>query len=159
MNDLLTILERLLRHRLEFVLVGGQAAIVHGATLVTRDVDVCMPFGPDNLGRLEAGLAGFHPVHRMTPQALPFRPADFQPGAIKNLYLKTDLGMLDCLGEIAGVGPFEVVARRSVEITLPIGPCRVLDLEALIDAKSALDRVQDRLALIQLKAIRDRPRG
>jgi hypothetical protein len=158
-NDLLAILERLLQHRVEFVLVGGQAATVHGVTLVTRDVDICMAFTPENLARLDHALADLHPVHRMTPQALPFRLADFEPGALRNLYLKTDWGMLDCLGEITGVGGFETVARRSVEVDLPIGRCRVLSLAALIDAKSALDRAQDKLALLQLKAIGDRPQN
>jgi len=158
-NEPLAILERLLRHRVEFVLVGGQAAAVHGVTLVTRDVDVCLPFSSENLARLRAALADLHPVHRITPQALPFQPADFEPGTIRNLYLNTDLGTLDCLGEIAGVGPFDVAARRTIEIDLPFGRCRVLDLEAMIEAKSALDRDQDKLALIQLKAIRDRPRS
>lgn len=157
MSDLLAILERLLRHQVEFVLVGGQAAIVHGATLVTRDVDVCMAFNADNLARLEAALAGLHPIHRMTPQGLAFQTGDFEAGALKNLYLATDLGVLDCLGQVTGIGPFDQVARRSMEIELPIGRCRVLDLDGMIAAKSALDRLQDRLALVQLRAIRDRP--
>lgn len=156
MNDLLGILERLIQHRVEFVLVGGQAAAVHGVTLVTRDVDICMAFTPENLVRLDAALAGLNPVHRMTPQPLPFRLADVVASAIRNLYLRTDLGVLDGLGEIAGVGDFEQVAQRSVTVELPPGPCRVLSLAALIDAKSALDRVQDRLALLQLRAIQDR---
>jgi len=157
-NDLLAILERLLRHRVDFVLVGGQAAIVHGVTVVTRDVDVCLPFTADNLSRLEVALAGLHPVHRLTPHAMPFRVADVGPGTVKNLYLKTDVGVLDCLGEITGVGDFAAVWRRTVEVDLPIGRCRVLDLDAMIDAKSAMDRLQDQLALVQLRAIRDRPK-
>jgi hypothetical protein len=46
-----------------------------------------------------------------------------------------------------------------VSIDLPIGECRVLGLEALIDAKSALDRTQDRLALLHLKEIQKRKKG
>ena len=157
MNDLLSILERLLSRRVELVLVGGQAAIVHGVTLVTRDVDVCLSFAQANLERLEAAVADLHPVHRMTPRSLPFRLADFKAGTLKNLDLRTDLGVLDCLGEIAGVGGYQTVVERSIGVDLPFGTCRVLDLPALIDAKSAMDRPQDKLALIQLKAIRDRP--
>jgi hypothetical protein len=158
-KDLLAILERLLQQQVEFVLVGGQAAIAHGATLVTRDVDVCMSFAPANLARLEAALDGLHPVHRMLPQAQPFQVADFEPGSLKNLYLRTDWGVLDCLGQITGLGGYETVAARSVTIDLPIGRCRVLSLPALIEAKAAMDRVQDKLALIQLKAIHDGPKN
>jgi hypothetical protein len=158
-NDLLDLLERLIRHRVEFVLVGGQAAIVHGATLVTRDLDICMEFTPDNLARLESALADLHPVHRMTPRKIASRLADIDQRSIKNLYLQTDYGVLDCLSEIAGVGKFVTVAERSVAIDLPIGRCRVLSLSALIDAKTAMNRIQDKLALIQLKAILDKTRS
>jgi hypothetical protein len=155
-NDLLNLVERLLRSEVEFVLVGGQAALVYGVTLVTRDVDICLDLAPANLARLEAALADLHPVHRMTPQEIPFRLVDLDADAVRNLYLKTDQGVLDCLGEIAGVGGFAAVLERSVIVDLPIGRCRVLSLPALIAAKSALDRVQDKLALLQLRAIRDR---
>jgi hypothetical protein len=67
--------------------------------------------------------------------------------------------VLDCLGQITGVGDFAAVLRRSVLVQLPIGACRVLDLEALIDAKSALDRTQDKLALIHLKHIQQRKKS
>ncbi|MDH7503543.1 MAG: hypothetical protein QHJ82_12640 [Verrucomicrobiota bacterium] len=95
----------------------------------------------------------------MTPRKLAFRVADIDQRSIKNLYLQTDYGVLDCLSEIAGVGSFVTVAERSVAIDLPIGRCRVLSLSALIDAKAAMNRIQDRLALIQLKAIRDKTRS
>jgi hypothetical protein len=78
--------------------------------------------------------------------------ADF-PRRLKNIYLRTDWGVLDCLGEIKGIGDFAAVAQRSLLVHLPIGACRVLNLDALIDAKSALDRPQDKLALIHLKQI------
>jgi hypothetical protein len=153
MERLSNILEQLNREQVEYVLVGGLAAVVHGVPLVTRDVDICMPFTEQNLGRLEKALADLNPVHRQTPQRLPFSvAADFARG-LKNLYLGTDLGVLDCLGEIKGIGGYAEVQRRSVVAELPIGPCRVLNLAALIEAKQALDRTQDRLALIHLLEI------
>jgi hypothetical protein len=156
MDHLTQILELLNREQVEYVLVGGLAGVFHGVPLVTRDVDVCLPLTEQNLVRLERALNGLHPVHRQTPQRLPFSVgADF-PRGLKNLYLRTDLGVLDCLGEILGVGNYDAVRRRSVVVDLPVGPCRILDLSALIDAKSALDRTQDRLALIHLRKIQER---
>lgn len=155
MDDLTKILELLNREKVEYVLVGGLAGVVHGVPLVTCDVDICMPFTRENLIRLESALAGLNPVHRQTPQRLPFRVAEDFPRGLRKLYLRTELGVLDCLGEILGVGDFETVSKRSITIMLPIGPCRVIDLPALIDAKAALDRTQDKLALIHLRKIQD----
>ncbi len=159
MEALTKILERLNRREVEYVLVGGLAAVVHGVTLVTRDVDVCCPFTQENLRRLEEALADLHPVHRMTPQRLPFV---LEPGLdqrLKNLYLRTDLGVLDCIGEVAGIGDYAEVKRRSVIADLPVGPCRVLDIPALIESKQTLNRAQDKLAVLQLRAILERPAG
>src|SRR5512140_2359940 len=156
MENLSQILERLNRAEVEYVVVGGMAAVFHGVPLVTRDIDICLPLTRENLVRLEAALQGLHPVHRETPQSLPFSvAADFARG-LKNIYLRTDWGVLDCLGEVKGLGDFEIVLRRSIPLHLPIGLCRVLNLEALIDAKSAMDRPQDKLALIHLKHIQQK---
>ena len=75
-----------------------------------------------------------------------------------NLYLDTDFGQLDCLGEVKGIGMYSKVYQRSVLLDLPFGPCRVLDIDALIRAKQAMDRPRDRAAIIQLRAIMERPR-
>lgn len=156
MEHLSQILERLNREQLDYVLVGGLAGVYHGVPLVTRDVDICMPFTEQNLKRLEQALTGLNPVHRQTLQLIPFSLADDFPRGLKNLYLRTDLGVLDCLGEIKGVGSFTEVSRQSVVADLPIGPCRILSLSALIQAKAAMDRTQDKLALIHLQEIQRR---
>ena len=155
MEHLTKILELLNHEQVEYVLVGGLAGVFHGVPLVTRDVDVCMPFTEQNLMRLERALAGLHPVHRQTPQRLPFSVAEDWPRGLKNVYLRTDLGVLDCLGEILGVGDYASVLSRSETAELPIGQCKILSLSGLIDAKAALDRTQDKLALIHLKKIQE----
>lgn len=155
--ELLTkILEVLNHEQVEYVLVGGLAGVFYGVPLVTRDVDICLPLTEQNLFRLERALSGLHPVHRQTPQHIPFNVVDDFPRGLKNLYLRTDLGVLDCLGEILGVGGYDEVLRRSVIADLPVGACRILSLAALIDAKSALDRTQDKLALIHLRKIQEK---
>ncbi len=152
------LLARLIEHRVEFVLVGGFAATAYGSTLLTQDVDVCLRFSTDNLMHLQEALADLHPVHRMTPQRLPLRLTLESCRDLKNLYLDTDLGQLDCLGIIQGVGDFEQVKEHSIEVSLPAGTCRILSLEALIRSKEAMRRPRDRDSLLQLKAIRQRLR-
>ena len=53
------------------------------------------------------------------------------PGLKKKLYLRTDLGIVDCLGEVLGIGDFESVLKQSIEVQLPFGNCRILYLEAM----------------------------
>jgi hypothetical protein len=76
---------------------------------------------------------------------------------LKNLYLQTDLGKLDCLGDIAGIGGYDQVLKRSAAMTLAFGEFRVLTLDALIDAKLAAGREKDLGAVRFLRAIKDKP--
>ncbi|MGD0537691.1 MAG: nucleotidyltransferase [Verrucomicrobiota bacterium] len=156
MEKLKALIEKLAAGGVEFVVVGGYAAVAHGASLLTRDVDICCRFSVENLRRLVRTLDEFHPKHRMTPQKLPLELTDEFAARLKNLYLDTDLGVLDCLSEVLGVGDFDEVLRQSIEINTPSGKCRVLSRDALIRAKETMGRTQDKLAVIQLKAIQER---
>jgi len=154
MQNLAELTRRLIAGNVEFVLVGGFAAIAHGVLRSTRDVDVCCRFSEANLMRIQSALADLHPVYRPRTD-LPLELTPDLCASLKNLYLKTDLGILD-LGEVKGVGDFDEVARHSVELELPIGKCRVIDLDTLIVAKEAMDRDHDRITVKDLKEIRRR---
>jgi hypothetical protein len=79
------------------------------------------------------------------------------PGVeVRNLYLRTDLGPLDLLSSILGVGDFARVHARSAEIELFGRECRVISLDDLILAKEALGREKDILAVKELRAIREK---
>ena len=141
------------------MVVGGFAAVAHGVTLLTQDIDVCCPVTADNLMRLQAALADLHPVHRMPPERPPLRLTPETATEFRNLYLETDWGQLDCLGEILGVGDYDRVLAQSIEIQLAGGPCRILSIDALIQAKQAMGRDKDRETILQLRAIQERTRG
>jgi hypothetical protein len=139
----------------DFVLVGGLAGIVQGLTRVTQDLDICAPFSEASLSRLIAALGPLHARFRDRPERA--LPSDARGLAgFTNLYLETDDGDLDVLGEIAGLGGFEQVKARSVTLSLFGTSVRSLDLDALIDAKRALDREKDRADLRELELIRKR---
>ena len=140
---------------MEFVLIGGFAAVAHGATLVTRDVDICCRFSEDNLRRIQKALGELHPVHRFRPD-LPLDLTAEQCARLKNLYVKTDLGAVDLLGQVLGIGDFDAVLRQSVEVELPFGRCRILHIDGLIRAKEAMNRDHDRITVRQLKEIKKR---
>jgi hypothetical protein len=149
----------LIQHQVEFVVIGGFAAVAHGVTLLTQDVDVCCRLGTDNLLRIQSALADLHPVHRMPSQRPALMLTPKTAAEFRNLYLETDWGQLDCLGEVAGVGTYEQALQESTEIELAAGPCRILSIGALIRAKEAMGRPRDREAIVQLRAIRERTSG
>jgi hypothetical protein len=155
MTDLLKLINLLQECHAKFVIVGGFAALAHGGSMVTEDMDVCCEFSPENLFRIQEAFVSIHAVHRMTPQRLPLQLDERNVAGLKNLYLATDLGQIDLLGRISGVGDFSDVWKDSVQVELNGKPCRVLSLDALIRAKEALGRPRDLQAVLQLKAIRE----
>ena len=155
MQNLSELTRRLIEAQVEFVLIGGFAAVAHGVTLVTRDVDICCRFTEENLMRIQQAFADLHPVHRSRPD-LPLALTPEQCASLKNLYLRTDLGIVDCLSEVLGVGDFETVLKQSVELELPFGNCWILDIDALIRAKESMNRDHDRITVKQLQEIKRR---
>jgi hypothetical protein len=156
MPELESLLERLIRQQVEFVVVGGFAAVAHGVTLLTLDIDVCCRFSPENLLKIQAAIADLHPVHRMTPDRIPLRLTTANCVELQNLYLDTDYGQLDCLGIVLGIGDYDEVEEQSVKINLPGGECRILGIDGLIQAKKAMGRARDKQTILQLKAIKER---
>jgi len=67
MQNLSELMHRLISSQVEFVLVGGFAAVAHGVTQVTLDVDICCQFSEANLMRIQKAFADLHPVHRSRP--------------------------------------------------------------------------------------------
>lgn len=154
MPDFVGLLRRLTEAGVDYVLVGGLAAVAHGCSMVTQDVDICIRLGSENLERLQNALRDLEPAHRMVKPQLKFEHDREKLGTFKNVYLRTRLGQLDCLGEVVGVGGFAEVEKESVAIDLDGTPCRVISLDALIAAKSAMTRERDHLAAEQLRKIK-----
>jgi hypothetical protein len=150
------LLTRLKDSGLEFVVIGGVCVVFHGAALATFDLDICCALGEENVRRIASAVADLHPVHRLTPDKLPLEATRSAFGNLKNLYLQTDLGKLDCLSEVLGIGDFEAVTKRSVVASFTYGQFRFLDLEALIASKNATGRERDLAAVRALVAIKER---
>src|SRR6266849_8084084 len=98
------IVEALTSHGVAFVVVGGVAAVAHGSSIVTRDTDLCYARDKQNLERLVRAIAPFHPRLRGAPPGLPFLWDAKTLHRGLNFTLATDLGDLDLLGEVSGVG-------------------------------------------------------
>jgi hypothetical protein len=144
---------------IDFVVVGGFAGILHGSTLVTRDLDVCVVLSAENVERLREVFRDLRPRHRFSSPKLSFLDNP-EPGvSLNKLYLETELGPIDLLGSIKGVGEFEHVRAASVEIELFGRRCRVISIEALIQAKQAMGREKDMIAVKELRAIAEKQGG
>jgi hypothetical protein len=149
------LLQRLCDAEIDFVIVGGFAATLHGSSLVTRDLDVCAILGNENVEKLREALRDLQPTHRLTPQKLSFLDNPDPGVEVRNLYLRTDLGPVDVLSSILGVGDFDRVRAASIQVELFGRSCRVISLDDLIRAKEALGRDKDLLAVKELRAVRD----
>ena len=150
------LLMRLKDSGLEFVVIGGLCAVYHGVPVATFDLDICCPFGEENIRKIEAAVQDLNPVHRLTANKLPLAETRSSFKDLKNIYLQTDLGKLDCLGEVAGLGNFEQVLRQSILHTMSFGHFRMLKLDALITAKTAAGRQKDLDAVRLLQAVKER---
>ncbi len=150
-----TLLRVLHEHGVEFILIGGAAAIAHGSARFTEDLDVVYERSPGNLKRMVDALAPHHPYPRGAPAGLPFvwDMATLKRGM--NFTLTTALGDFDLFGEIPGGGTFSELANGAVEIELFGARCLCLSLTQLIHAKRTTGRPKDLEALAELEAIED----
>ena len=159
MSDLQRLLQRLDDAGIEFVLVGGYAAMLHGSSLLTRDLDVCTVLTPGNIEKLRDAFRDFHPVHRLSSPQRSFLDEPDSGVALDNLYLNTDLGTLDLLGRITGIGDYQRVVRDAVEIELFGRRVQAISLDDLIGAKEAIGRDKDLIVAKELRAIREKLRS
>ncbi len=139
----------------EFVLIGGAAMQVQGSAHLTEDLDFCYSRSARNMDRLALALAPHHPRLRGAPENLPFR---FDAATIKrglNFTLMTDLGWIDFLGEVAGLGGYEGVKKNSEVMPIFEMDCQVLSLEGLIRAKKAAGRSRDLEVIPELEGLLD----
>jgi predicted nucleotidyltransferase len=139
----------------EFVVVGATSAVLHGAPVVTQDLDLCYRRAPDNVRRIARALEPFHPKLRGLPDGLP----DTVDEAILRLGTNFTLDLsgesLDLLAEMSGIGGFEQVIGDAQEMDLAGIRVRVLSLERLIESKKAAGRPKDLAILPVLEATLD----
>ena len=150
------LLARLTEHGVRFSVIGGVALIARGVQRATEDLDISYARDRDNLARLAAALASIHPRLRGVPGELPFVLDEASLRSGLNFTLDTDLGPLDLLGEVPGLGSFEHVDAASSELEIAGSNILVLTLDGLERAKRAAGRPKDLVDLGYIRALRDR---
>ena len=142
-------------YKVSCVIVGGVAATIHGSLLLTNDLDVCYARDPPNLKQLAEALQSVNARLRNAPEGLPFILDAETLRRGLNFTFTTDIGDLDLLGEVRGVGHYDDVLTGSVAVELFGYRFAVIDIGKLIIAKQAAGRPKDLLALPELKAIQE----
>lgn len=155
MMNLRELLHLLAQHRVEFIIVGGVAATLHGSARSTQDLDIVYARSAGNHRRLVAALRGHRPYLRGAPPGLPFLWDEETIRHGLNFTLETDLGDLDLLGEIAGGGGYDELRPHSVEFEAFGLRLLCLDLDTLIRVKRAAGRPRDLEAIAELRVIRN----
>jgi hypothetical protein len=145
----------LAEYRVKCVIVGGIAAAIHGSSLLTNDVDVCYSRDSSNLEQLAKALQSVNARLRNVPAGVPFILDAETLKRSLNFTFSTDVGDLDLLGEIRGVGVYTDVLEGSVTVDLFGHSFNVIDIGKLITAKRAAGRTKDLLALPELEAIQE----
>jgi predicted nucleotidyltransferase len=136
-----------------FVVIGGVAVSAHGSAHVTFDLDICYARSQKNIQCLVNALKPYHPRLRGAPEDLPFR---FDSETIRrglNFTFTTDLGDLDILGEVKGIGQYKEALAHSRNVELFGREFRVLSLGGLIAAKRASARPRDLAIIPELEAL------
>lgn len=141
------VLRSLADNRVEFVIVGLTAAIAQGAPLGTVDLDICYRRTQDNAARLAAALKPFHPRLRGAPEGLPFKLDDKTIMMGSNFTFVTDVGDVDILGHISGVGEYGDIHKNAVETEAFGLRLRMMSLEDVIKSKKAAGRNKDKAQL------------
>lgn len=155
MTDFSKFLRALGDTSVEYILVGGAAATVHGSARLTLDIDVVYRRTPQNLVRLRDALAPHAPYPRGAPAGLPFRWDVETLARGLNFTLATSLGPIDLFGEIPGGGTYEQLLPDTLAVTVFGVTCRCLTLDRLIDVKRAAGRTKDLEAVAELEALRE----
>ncbi len=163
MTDFARFLQILGAAEVEYILVGGVAAIAHGSARQTLDIDIVYARSAENIDRLAKALASLRPYLRGAPPGLPFRWDIETISQGLNFTLTTSLGDIDLLGEIVGGGGYEELCNHSIELHAFGTTCLCLDLESLIRVKRAAGRPKDLEVIAELEALleeqRDRSPG
>ncbi|HEX6738843.1 MAG TPA: hypothetical protein VF310_11245 [Vicinamibacteria bacterium] len=155
MTDFGRLLRVLVEGQVDFIVIGGVAAAVHGSARNTQDLDVVYSRQLENLKRLVAALKPLSPYLRGAPPGLPFAWAEETLRRGLNFTLTTSLGAFDILGEASGAGGYaellpHVIRAKAFELEFPC-----LGLDKLIEVKRAAGRPKDFEAIAELEALRE----
>lgn len=153
--DLAGVLAALDRNGVEFVLIGGMAAVIHGSPFPTEDVDITPAQTPENLARLSAALTELGARVRAAgvEEPLPFAHDATSLAGAQVWNLHTSMGLLDIALVPSGTRGYDDLVRAAVEVELFGHRVKVASLGDIIRSKQAANRPKDQRVLPVLREL------
>ena len=148
--DFLAMLRTLVGSGVDFIIVGGVSAVLHGAPITTFDLDVVHSRSSDNIGRVLSALRDLDAFYRgqgdrrLTPDSTHLASPGHQ-------LLMTRFGPLDLLGTIGKDHDYEDLIQHTTELFVSGLHLRILNLETLIEVKEEVGHEKDRIVIPILK--------
>jgi predicted nucleotidyltransferase len=149
------ILALLTARGVEFVLIGGYAAVLHGSPRVTRDLDICYATDGANLRALAKVLEKLHARLAGVDEELPFVADEHTLSQAELLTLQTDAGRLDLITAPAGSRSYKRLRANAARYDIGGFLVAVAEIEDLIAMKAAAGRPKDLADIAELEAIAD----
>jgi hypothetical protein len=138
--DFIALFQTLVGHEVDFIVVGGVSAVLHGAPVTTFDLDLVHSRTPDNIDRLLSALQDLDAYYRGQGDRRT-RPGPPHLASSGHQLLMTRFGPLDLLGRDRGYGELLV---HTVELQISGLHLHVLNLETLIEIKEQLGYEKDK---------------
>lgn len=157
--DFLPVLETLKRHSVDFIVVGGVSAALHGAMSLTFDLDIVHARNEANIARLLQALDSLDACYRLQPEKK-LRPQASHLSSPGHQLLMTRFGPLDLLGSLTGSRTYDDLLPYTTEMEVGQNVrVRVLDLDTLIQVKEETGGDKDKAVLPILRALLREKRG
>jgi predicted nucleotidyltransferase len=151
------LLQRLIDHRVRFVIIGGFAAQALGSPSLTADLDIVPSWDRENLTKVADMLRDIAAIrHGLAPGAPPMPPLDARTllgGAV--FTLNTRFGRFDLLANPDPGLDHDALLRNAIRIELFGVAALAAGLDDLIAMKRAAGRPKDRVELEILGALRE----
>ncbi|MDO8519431.1 MAG: hypothetical protein Q7T11_04645 [Deltaproteobacteria bacterium] len=149
------LLNALVREKTEMIIVGGLAGIMHGASYITNDLDICYRRSKENYQSIVKALRPFKPALRgPAGEGIPFLFDEKTLHNGLNFTLKTEAGDIDILGELTGIGTYENLLPNVETMPLFGMSLQVISLDDLIRAKKNAGRTKDKIHVDILEALK-----
>jgi predicted nucleotidyltransferase len=148
------ILRRLVERGVDFVVIGGIAAVLHGSARNTFDLDLCFATDDANLAALGDVLIALGARLRGVDEDVPFVPDAGTLRRVDVLTLLTRFGELDVLARPSGAPTYRDLRRNADRYDLGGFNVLVASIDDLIAMKQAAGRAKDLLDVEELEAIK-----
>ncbi|HVN77869.1 MAG TPA: hypothetical protein VMW38_02630 [Terriglobia bacterium] len=150
-SDFLALLKTLVTYKVDFIVVGGVCAVLHGAPISTFDLDLVHSRAPNNIDRLMVALENLEAFYRGRggPKMRPGASHLSSPG---HQLLMTAAGPLDLLGAIGKNRGYDELLEHTIQMVVGSSlTIHLLDLETLIKVKEETARDKDKAVLAILR--------